>query len=336
MPSRRHLALALLVLAACDTSGIHSLGRLRDALVPCDSDPLGRTLTTSTWLRSTADGTEIVLFGRPDPTATVAFDAPACYGRAFVAHDGSVTLESGSYSLDATGLGEASRGLEFTLANQADRPILKRDGAVRRDLATPISATLEVRRDGDQLVVTLDGEARRMTALGDVVDRIDVTTQAGAEDAFRLFNLPIFTSQARLLGFGSGAMTQYAGSTAEFIAIIRNDFTVNVQSLLDPNTDITYRQFEELTGIVVDGLQRTDVNTSGNGSMSGVLSFVMRGTTEVLRGSLDYQGLGIGDGVAASGTYTLTLDGAGGGPHPISFQLATDVDLQAVLPVDAP
>lgn len=334
MPYRRHLALALLVLAACDTSGIHALGRLRDALVPCDSDPLGRTITTSTWLRSTADGTEIILLGRPDPTSTVAFDSPACYGRAFVAHDGSTLLESGSYSLDGEGRGEASRGLEYTFANQADRPILSRDGAVRRDLATPISATLEIRRDGDQLVITLDGEVRRMTALGDVIDRVDVTTQVGADDAFRLFNLPLFTSQARLLGFGSGAMTQYAGSTAEFIAIIRNLFTVNVQSLLNPNTDITYRQFEELTGIVIDGLQRTDVNTSGNGSMSGVLSFVMRGTTDVLRGSLDYEGLGIDNGVAASGTYTLTLDG--GGPHPISYQLATDVDLQAVLPIDAP
>jgi hypothetical protein len=189
MSPPRHLTLALLVLAACDTSGIHALGRLRDALVPCDSDPLGRTLTTSTWLRSTDEGVEVLLFGRPDPTA-------------------------------------------------------------------------------------------------------------------------------------------------EFIAIIRNDFTVNVQSLLDPNTDITYRQFEELTGIVIDGLQRTDVNTSGEGSMSGVLSFVMRGTDRVLRGRLDYEGLGIDNGVAASGTYTMSL--VGGDPRPISFELATDVDLQAVLPVEAP
>jgi hypothetical protein len=334
MSPPRHLTLALLVLAACDTSGIHALGRLRDALVPCDSDPLGRTLTTSTWLRSTDEGVEVLLFGRPDPTGEVAFDAPACYGRAFIAADGSTTLESGSYSLDSTGAGSASRGLEYRFMNQADRPILKRDGAVRHDLTTPIVAELDVRRDGDQLVVSLDGEPRRMTALGDVIDRVDVATQAGNDDAFRLFNLPLLTSQARLLGFGSGAMTQYAGSTAEFIAIIRNDFTVNVKSLLDPNTDITYHQFEELTGIVIDGLQRTDVNTSGEGSMSGVLSFVMRGTDRVLRGSLDYEGLGIDNGVAASGTYTMRL--VGGEPHLISFQLATDVDLQAVLPVEAP
>jgi len=50
-------SLCLLILtAACDASGIHALGRRRDALVPCEVDLLGRAETTSTWVRSTPEG----------------------------------------------------------------------------------------------------------------------------------------------------------------------------------------------------------------------------------------------------------------------------------------
>ncbi len=325
-----------LLVAGCDPSGIHGLGRLRDALVPCEVDLLGRVETTSTWVRSTPAGTEIIVFGRPDPTAVVPLGRAACYGHGFVAHDSSTWFEFGSYTLDDRGEGFAVHELEYVFENQSDLDILQRDGSLRTDLPAAVSERLSIARDGTQLVVTLDDDALRMTSLAEVVEALDVTTQAGAEDVFRVFNLPLFTSQARLLGFGSSGMVQYVGVTAEFAGAVRNRFTVAVEALLDPNTVITYFQLEDLTGVVVDGEQKTDVDISGDGSMSGTLSFVMRGTggatDVVVRGGLDYAGLQIGDGVAAGGTYTLTLDGAAA-PYIISYQLATDVDLRGVLPV---
>jgi hypothetical protein len=73
--------------------------------------------------------------------------------------------------------------------------------------------------------------------------------------------------------------------------------------------------------------------------MSGVLSFVMRGTggatDAVIRGGLDYDGLLIGDGFAAGGGYTLTIDGVAT-PYALSFELATNVDLRGVLPIVTP
>jgi len=325
-----------LAAAACDPSGIHGLGRLRDALVPCEVDLLGRVETTSTWLRSTDAGTEILLFGRQDPTTAVPLGRDACFGHGFVAHDSSTWFGFGSYTLDADGEGYAVHAQEYTFNNQAQLDILQRDGAVRTDLPTAVSERLTIARDGDSLRVTLDDEALRFTALPAVVEALDVTTQAGAEDVFRVFNLPMFTSQARLLGFGSAGMTQYVGTTAEFGGAVRNRFTVNVEALLDPNARISYYQLEDLTGLVVDGVQLTDVDTHGDGAMSGLLSFVMRGTggatDVVVRGGLDYTGLQIGNGVAAGGTYTLTLDGAAA-PYTVSYQLATDIDLRGVLPV---
>ncbi len=337
---RTRLLLCLFALVAgCDPSGIHGLGRLRDALVPCDVDALGRVETTSTWLRSTAEGTEILLLGRPEPTAVVPLGQSACYGRGFVAHDSSTRLEFGSYTLGANGEGLAVHELVYTFPHEPDISVYSRDGAVRTDLDAPVDQRLSIEPDGAQLIVTIDGEPRRMTALGAVVEALDITTQAGAEDVFRLYNLPLFTSQTRLLGFGSTGMTQYVGTTAEFGGAVRNRFTVNVEALLDPNTLISYYQLEDLTGIVIDGPQTTDVDTGGAGMMRGVLNFVMRGaggaTDVIVRGSVDYAALEIYDGMAAGGSYTLSLDGVST-PYTMSYLLATDVDLRDVLPVATP
>jgi len=335
---RNLLAMSSLALtvSGCDPSGIHELGRLRDALVPCEVDQLGRVETTSTWLRSTDAGTEIFLFGRRDPTDEVPLGRAACYGHGFVAHDSSTRFEFGSYVLGDDGRGVATHALEYVFANQSDLDILQRDGSVRTDLPDPIDQRLTIARDGSRLVLGLDDATLHLTSLAEVAEALDVTTAAGATDVFRVFNLPLFTSQARLLGFGSSGMTQYIGANAVFAGAVRNRFTVNVEALLSPNTLITYHQLEDLTGIVIDGEQHTNVDLAGDGSMSGVLSFVIRGTggatDVVVRGGLDYTGLQIRNGVAAGGTYTLTLDGAAA-PYPISWELATDVDLRAVLPV---
>jgi hypothetical protein len=333
------LCLVVLAAAACDTSGIHPLGRRRDALVPCTVDSLGRLETTSTWLRSTEAGTEVFLLGRVDATEVVADSSPACYGHGFIDHDSSTHFEFGSYTLDATGKGQAVHALEYDFEFDPDTSILGRDGSVRQDLKTPIAEPLTITADGSHLVLALGGEARRLTSIGEVVEAVDVHTQKGAEAVFRLFNLPMLTSQVRLLGFGGGSMTQYVDQTATFGGLIRNRFTVSVESWLSPNTLIAYFQLEDLTGVVIDGPQKTNVDTNGNGQMEGVLNFLMRGTGGVsdvaIRGHLDYAGLQIRNGIAAGGEYALTIDGIVT-PYVISYELATDVDLRDVLPVESP
>jgi len=327
---------ALVTVAGCDTSGIHAFGRLRDPLVPCEADPSGLAVTTSTWLRSTADATELLLLGRRVPTDVVMPDQPACFARAVFAHDGSTTIAFGSYALDADGMGQATHVLDYTFTAQPDRSILERDGSVRADLPTPIGDPLTIALDGDRLVVTLADASMRLTALSDVVGAIDLAKPGGADDLFRLYDLPMLTSQARLLGFGSGAMTQYVHTDAVFGGMIRDAFTVNVESLLSPNTTIAYHQLEDLTGIVVDGDQRTNVDTHGNGAMDGSLGFLMHGPGDrTIRGHVGYAGLKISNGLASGGSYALSIDGDAT-PYSVSYQVGTQLDLRDVLPVEAP
>lgn len=332
-------ACLLLALTGCDRAGIHPLGRLRDGLVPCEVDPLGRIDTTSTWVRSTAEGTEIILLGRPDPTTPVDFENAGCFARGFVAHDSSTRFEFGSYTLGVNGRGTAVRTVEYVFNFEPELSILSRIGSKRTDLPTPISEELSITEDGTQIIVGIGNDMMRLTSLGELIENLDTGSQEGAEDIFRVFNLPLFTSQARLLGFGGGAMTQYIPAPGTFQGVIRNRFTVSVEAALKPNTRILYYQFEDLTGIVVDGLQKTNVNTKGNGTMEGTLNFVMRGTggatDVVIRGHLAYDDLVIGNGVASNGSYTLTFDGVNA-EYVIPYSLATDVDLRNVLPVEAP
>lgn len=326
----RSLLLFLVALAplavGCDKSGVHPLGRVRDTLGACQGP-------TATWLRSTDTGTEVFLIGE----ATVGEDGlpvPGCFAQAFVEHNSATHLLYGDLTLSAPGEGTFSYGAEYDFRYQPERGILTRQGSRRTDRDPPITTAISFEADGDQLLLTFLGEQRRLTNLLDVIDALDTTTMSGADDVLRMYNLPLLVSQTRLLGFGASGMTQYINSKATFAGTIANTFTVLVENPVSPNTYIDYIDFEDLTGIIIDGEQRTFVNLSGDGTMDGELDFTMEGRTRDISGTVDYANLIIDNGVAADGTYGLSIDG--GDSYVLSFSLAANVDLRAVLPVSAP
>ena len=209
-PSRRLALFAALALAlfACDKSGLHDLGRASDTLSACG-------MPTTTWVRSLADGTELFILGGVTPGAP---SEPACFVRAFVEPDSSVTMETGSYLVDAQGLGEVVVDTEYTFMLEADVSPISRRGA-RRDNLDPVrTERLVLNRTATHLEVDAFGGLRRMTALPEVIDRLDPTTQEGVEDLFRLANFPFFMSQVRIEGFGATGITQYTEAST-FVGI---------------------------------------------------------------------------------------------------------------------
>lgn len=315
------LLLACLAATGCDKSGIHALGRTRDTLGPCQGP-------TETWLRATPEGTEIFLIGE----ATVATDGtpvPGCFARALVENNSSTNLEYGSYTGTATE-GTFSYAAEYDFRYQPERGILSRDGAERIEHDPPITVPIELEVDGDELVLTYQTEERRLVNILDVIDALDVDTMEGALDVMRMYNLPLFTSQVRMLGFGSSGMTQYLDNEQAFAGTIANTFSVVVREVLNPKTYITYNAFEDLTGIVHEGQQRTYVNLSGDGTMEGTVDFTMEGRTRTIRGTIDYMNLTIDNGVAGGGTYGLTIED--GGSFDVTYEVAADTCPRSLLP----
>ena len=105
-----------------------------------------------------------------------------------------------------------------------------------------------------------------------------------------------------------------------------------------PDTLLSYTQFEDLSGVTFDGAQTTVVNLMGNGGMVGIVDFVVRDgpapTDIAIEGSLDYDPVTIGNGVAAGGHYVLDVTSPTTGSFDISYTFATTMDLRATLPVE--
>ncbi|MFO0693883.1 MAG: hypothetical protein U0230_10040 [Polyangiales bacterium] len=321
------LIAALGLLVGCDKSGIHPLHRKRDVVGAC-------TTPAATWMRSTDTGTEILLIGDRTSSGVVTLADDRCFAHGTVERDSSTQFAVGKYVLDANGEGSFVYDAEFRFDYQPERKILDRDGSIRTDHSPPLTENLALQADGSTLLVTLGGETHRYESLYTVIHRLDPDTMEGASDILRVFLMPQFTSQARLLGFGSAGMTQYAGSPGTFKGLVQNQFTVLVEDTLRPNTFITFTNFEDLTGVVEDGEQDTYVNLLGDGHMRNELHFLFYGSRSITdiaySGTVEYGDLEIKNGVAGGGFYTMNLDGHGS--YQLPYTLAANVDLTAVLP----
>lgn len=339
LPSLLRIAcvlIAALCVTACDTTGVHPLRLRRDVLVACSA-------ANSTWLRTTNEGTEVYLIGTADAVSEVPGNTPLCFARGFVKFDSATVLETGIFTLDATGNGTFLASSSYAMAYQPSISVVNRAGAARTDHDPPLPHSLHIEASGNDILLTEDGATRRLANLYDVVGGLDPSTQAGAEEMFKLLNIPLFFSQVRVPSFGGGGMTQYAGITATFQGMINNTFTVHVSTPFNPDTDIGYQGFEDLSGMVFDGLQRTDIVPpllDGKGSMSGTVSFSVRNgplpTDVAFVGAMAYDDLNIDNGLAGSGTYLLTTSSPVVTSHDIPFSLANEMDLRTTLPPSTP
>lgn len=333
------LGLCLVVAAstsACDTAGVHPLRRSRDVVVSCSAD-------TSTWLRTTAEGTEIYVIGSADPLAEVPNATPYCFTRGFIKFDSSTDLVTGVYTLDAAGHGTFLESTAYQFVYTTTISILSRKGSKRTDHPTPIAHSLDLQMSGSDLLLTEDGSARRLMNFLDLVPLLDPTTQAGAEDMWKVLNFPLFFSQVRVPSFGGSGMTQYARTTTSFNALITGDFSIHVDSAFNPDVDIAYYGFQDLTGLEFDGVQHTDMMPpllDGVGVMSGTVSFVMRDgpapADVAWMGGMGYDNLHVDNGVAGSGTYLLTTTSPVATSHDIPYTVADHVDIRATLPPSTP
>ena len=258
-------------------------------------------------------------------TADALADDDILGGRNF-----SVEMETGTFSVDAAGVGETVIFATYRFLFQPDRGPLQREGARRMDLDTPLMQSLVLGRDGEQLTLALGGDGRNLTSLPEVIRRLEPDTQAGAEDIFRLVNIMFYMSQTRVQGFGATGMTMYV-EPKDFVGIVSGEYTVAVTGGLRIGSDLTYRALRDLTDIQMDGNQHTMVDLGGNGPTSEMLTFTLdHPDTDPIIYTIFYDDLLVVNGAAGDGFYTVDSNGD---TFVVDWMLAQDVHVRNVLPV---
>jgi hypothetical protein len=241
-------------------------------------------------------------------------------------------MDTGVYSVDAAGQGQAEISASYDLPFQPDLSPLQRRGVRRVDHDQPIVLPLEITRDEPQLLIRVDGDPRRLTGLPEVIRRVDTTSQAGAEDIFRLVNLQFYMSQVRVEGFGATGMTQYTAPST-FVGISAGTYRVAVNSArLRILVDLTYMGLRDLSDIQLDGNQHTDVALSGSGTTSDALTYTLDhpDRAEPIEFVVHYDHSIIVNGMAAGGYYPVDV---GGQTYELDYTLQNDVHIRNLLPV---
>jgi len=274
-----------------------------------------------TWIAAAETEVRILLVGKPgsDGSAPFAFTSlqfPISAGTSAVTLQGTWT-EAGS---DGSATLRVER--EYTLPDERSTSLFSRRGAWRADVGRTIALT--VTRDGSRLVLagngSLDGT---YLAFGGALARLGTATSRDAACAFQVANLGIRSSEVRIIGFGGPGMTQYQ-RPENYVGTVAGSLRVSLSGFTDNTTTISYSAFEDLGGARVDGSQITNANSSGDGRMSGVLTFVLQplapdGTAIApITGTLDFGGadnpadaVQISDGAATGGFYVVSIEGGG-------------------------
>jgi hypothetical protein len=122
-------------------------------------------------------------------------------------------------------------------------------------------------------------------------------------------NLVVESSEARIPGFNSAGMTEYLNRVEPFQGILSGTVSVGLVGLFSPVVTTTYSNYADFEGVVLDGVQVSSTNASGDGALSGVLGFrIQRKGLPDLEGQVDYRAVTLTGG-NESGDYLVRLDG---------------------------
>lgn len=263
----------------------------------------------------------VLLVGKPQNDGSVAFaftamQMPISRGTS------AITLQGRWTEVGASGDTTLQVEHEYTLPDESSVPILSRRGAWREDALRTIRLT--VTRDAGRLTVAGDaGLAGTYVALGEALGRLGSATAWDAACAFQIANLGIRSSEIRIIGFGGPGMTQYQQAET-YVGTVAGSLRVSMSGFFQNTTTIAYSAFEDLGGVRVNGPQITEANSSGDGHMSGVLTFALAplaldgSAAAPITGTIDYGGAGnpadavqISNGNAIGGVYVTSIDGGG-------------------------
>jgi hypothetical protein len=287
-------------------------------------------ITGDTWIAAAgADRSEtrVLVVGKPDGNGVAPFSYTSENGLT------GMTLQGTWIEVGSAGDVTVHVAHTYTLPDERSRTPLNRRGSQRDD--TPRTIRVTATRDAGRLVLAGDpGLAATYVGLGDALGRLGTATEHDAACAYQVTSLGILSSEIRIIGFGGAGMLQYQNAET-FVGTLAGTVRVSLSGYLHNTSRIEYASFEDLGAVVVTGTQITDADISGDGHMSGVVSFTLGsassgspGAAPPITGTIDYGGAGnpsdtvqISNGEPAGGSYVTTI--AGGGTARVSAVAVT-------------
>jgi hypothetical protein len=251
------LPVLLLILGGACLGPYQIIGQELDPTVSLGNQP--------TWIQATPEQTTLLVFAAPDGGTTAPFTLTT------IARNQSCVILTGTYYATATQV-FLSSSLRYVLANEYNLPVTSRDGAQRSDVDGGATYTTSV--DGGILTLTGAPPLGSFASFPVALANLEVTNQAQADCVLRVFQLSVISSETRILGFNGPAIIQYT-NPATFNGVLSGDVNIGVQSLFKPNTTLTYQQFSDFAGFVLDGSQYSQTDLSGDGYISSTVAFQM-------------------------------------------------------------
>jgi hypothetical protein len=237
----------------------------------------------------------------------------------------AVETLQGTYSGNSTNSLDVtfSSTTQFVLPNEASKAVSDRTGAKRYELSPPMQSGVHIDTSTADVLdlsgsQTISGHFLRLLGRTALITGSDANATACA---FHLANLAVESSEARIPGFNSPGLTQYLNREEPFDGILSGTVTIGLVGLFSPVTTNTFRNYADFEGVVLDGVQVSSTDTSGNGSLSGILGFsISRDGLPPLAGSVDYHAVTLTGG-NESGNYLVTLDGGTTYPVPTGHRI---------------
>jgi hypothetical protein len=326
-------ALFLLAIGAACLGPYQIIGEELDPTVSLGNQP--------TWIQATPDGTTLIVFAASDGGVTAPFTLTT------IARNQSAVILAGTYYSTATTVTLANT-FRYVLDNEYNLKVTERAGAERFD--DDGGATYASSVDGGILTLTgISGTPSLggFAAFPDALANLQATTQDEADCLLRVFQLTVISSETRILGFNGPSIIQYT-NPAIFNGVLTGDVTINVQSLLSPNTTLTYQGFSDFAGFLLEGSQYSQTDLQGNGYISSSVAFQMTrdpgdgGPLEtVVAGQVGYgnadgspPSIILVTGTPSGGSYQLSIDG--GSSFLVSYDTLNTIDVTACVSTPQP
>jgi len=319
---RRVTPLLAAVCAAC-LGPYQIIGQELDPTVPLGDQP--------TWIQATPQQTTLLVFATPDAGLSAPFTLTT------IARDQSTVIYAGTYSATATQVTLNSQ-YKYVLKNQNNLPVTSRDGAQRFNVDA--GATYTSTLDGGVLTLTGSPALGSFVSFPQALANLKATNQAEADCLLRVYDLTVISSETRILAFNGPSIIQYT-NPASFNGVLSGDINISVESLFNPNVTLTYQDFSDFSGFVLNGVQYTNTDLSGNGHVSNKVSFSMTRPSpdggapqSVIAGVVGYgnadgspPSILISAGTPTGGAYTLDLDG--GASFLVGYDVLFTIDVTA-------